>query len=104
MWRYFCFFRLNIKSKLLNSILSFLAYTELDITRNFICIFNLDSFNYSLGLFGGNKRTKVKNSFLNKEDIGLDLLHHISAMLLARQDELFFKNRVESVSVDSRNT
>lgn len=83
MWRNLSLLRFNIKSKLLNCILSFFGYAELYITGYFVGVLNLDSFNDSLRFFRRYQSAEVENSFFNKENIRLDLFHDISAVLLA---------------------
>ena len=101
---YFGLFRLNIKRKLLNRILCLFGHTELHIARNLICVLYLDPLNNTLWLLTWHQCSKVKHPFLNEENVRLHFLHNICAMLLTGKHQLFLKNRIESVSIDARDT
>lgn len=103
MWRNFGLFRLNVKSKLLNCVLSLFCHTELDIAGHFVSVLNFYSLDDSLRFFRRHQCAKVENSLFHKENIRLYLFHDIGTVLLTGQNQLLLENRIESVSVDPWN-
>jgi len=69
MGRNLHFFRLNIKSKLLNSVGIFLLCLKFDNACNFVIILYFYFFDDAFWTFRRHKSSEIEHSFINIEDI-----------------------------------
>ena len=65
----FHLFGLNIKGKLLDCVGVFLLGLKFDSAGHFVTVDDLYFFNNSFRIFRGDKSSKVKDSFIDKENV-----------------------------------